>query len=380
MISLFKVRMAYEASEEVGRVLHSGFIGEGPKVKEFEQRIREVLALHKKDYMKPVVVTNSATSAEHLAYRLLQNTNDLFPGDEVLATPLTCTATNWPILANNLHIKWVDIDPTTMNMDLDDLARKITPKTKAISIVHWGGYPLDMDRIDKIRWLAEERMGVFPALIQDCAHALGSTLHGKPLTQWGDFATYSFQAVKHLTCGDGGALVSSYTQWDKQARLLRWYGIDRDGPRTDFRCENDIPEWGYKFNMNDISATIGLANLSLLDDTLKTHGNNAAFYNATLWNVGGIKLLKNEVGFNSACWLYTMRVDNRDGFITMMKDKGIQVSRVHDRNDKHSCVKQYRTLLPNVEEVSRDMICIPVGWWVTEENRRYIADCIKEGW
>lgn len=381
MIPLFKVRMADEAPDEVAKVLRSGYIGEGPKVKEFEERLEKKFAPSNDLLKRSFAATNSATSAEHLAYRLLIESGDLRrPGNEVLATPLTCTATNWPILANDLHIKWVDIDLDTMNMDLDDLARKITPNTRAISIVHWGGYPIDMERLDEIREEAFQKMGVFPAVIQDCAHALGSTLRGEPLHRWGDFATYSFQAIKHLTCGDGGALVSSYSGHDKQARLLRWYGIDRDGPRADFRCEADIPAWGYKFHMNDISASIGLSNMTVLDDTIAKHRANAKFYNDELSCRSDVGMLKNEEGFDSAYWLYTIRVEDRDYFMKMMDARGVTVSRVHKRNDEHSCVQGYKTLLPNLDAVSEDMICIPVGWWVTKKDREHIVDCIKGGW
>lgn len=382
-IPLFKVRMADEAGDEVAKVLRSGYIGEGPKVKEFEQQIEQRLLRENPALSMPnkfVAATNSATSAEHLAYHVMQVQGDIQPGDEVLATPLTCTATNWPILANGLKIRWVDINPTTLNMDLDDLARKITPQTKAIMVVHWGGYPVDMERLEQIRDDAKSTIGVYPTIIQDCAHALGSTLNGYSLISWGDFATYSFQAIKHLTCGDGGALVTVHEDDLRQAKLLRWYGINREGSRTDFRCEGDIAAWGYKFHMNDISATIGLANLSLLDDTLAKHRANAAFYNEALSLETEVMLLDNDEGFDSSYWLYTIRVNRREQFMAMMKSKGVMVTRVHERNDKHSCVQEYRALLPNLEEVSKDMICIPVGWWVTEEDREYIVECIRGGW
>jgi dTDP-4-amino-4,6-dideoxygalactose transaminase len=132
--------------------------------------------------------------------------------------------------------------------------------------------------------------------------------------------------------------------------------------------------------MNDISATIGLANLSLLDDTIAKHRGNAQYYNQHLWSVPGVKLLKNESGFESSHWLYTIRVERREDFMRMMKENGVEVSRVHERNDKHSCVKEFAALLPNLDAVCKDMICIPVGWWVTEDERQYIVDCIKEGW
>ena len=177
-ILLFKVFMAPTAAEEVGKVLNSGFIGQGPKVDEFESNLKTFLD---RDY---VVTLNSGTSGLHLALNLLkkqvgnQNSENYWPGiqedDEVLATALTCTASNFPILANGLKIKWVDIDEKTLNMDLDDLERKITRKTKAIVLVHWGGYPNDLDRIKSIQEKAKKLYGFKPAVIEDCAHAFGS--------------------------------------------------------------------------------------------------------------------------------------------------------------------------------------------------------------
>ena len=141
-IPLFKVFMARTAKEKVGEVLDSGYIGQGPKVEEFEKQLGEYFG------NKKVVTVNAGTSALHLALHLLkkpkedwvkneygsvafsnQNWPGIQEGDEVLATALTCTASNWPIVANGLKIKWVDIDPTTLNMDLDDLKRKMSPKT-----------------------------------------------------------------------------------------------------------------------------------------------------------------------------------------------------------------------------------------------------------
>ena len=103
-------------------------------------------------------------------------------GDEVLCTAMTCTASNWPVLANNLKIKWVDIDPKTLNMDLDDLERKITKKTKVIMGVHWGGYPLDLDKLRKIRTSFRGEFGWAPAVIEDGAHSFGSKYKGKFIT------------------------------------------------------------------------------------------------------------------------------------------------------------------------------------------------------
>ena len=392
MIPLFKVYMSKKASKGATKVINSGFIGQGPVTEEFEEKLK---CRFNTEYL---ITTNSATSSEHLAIRLLKNPstnlknyngvafwNSKWPGiqegDEVLCTALTCTATNFPVLANGLKIKWVDVDPNNLNMDLDDLRRKISPKTKIIYPVHWGGYPIDLDKLKLIQEESEKLYGFKPAIIEDCAHAFGSKYKNKLIGTHGNICTFSFQAIKHLTSVDGGLLVLPHLNLTDRAKLLRWYGISREGKRKDFRCEEDIKEWGYKFHMNDVNASIGMANLEEVDkNVIQKNKNNAQYYNKELKGVEGVTLLENDSNFESAYWIYTIKVKRRDEFMKMMMEKGIMVSRVHERNDKHTCVREFRSSLPNLDKIVQEMICIPVGWWVTKEQREYIVDCIKKGW
>lgn len=376
-IPLFKVFMADTAATEVAKVLNSGYIGQGPKVDEFERELRDYFNL---DY---VLTTNSATSAEHLAIHMLKSKREdwpgLEPGDEVLSTALTCTASNWPSLANGLKIKWVDIDQRTLNMDLDDLERKITSKTKVIMLVHWGGYPNDLDRVRKIQERCKEIHGFKPVVIEDCAHSIGSSYKGRPIGTHGNICTFSFQAIKHITSIDGGLLVVPHKDLYNRGKLLRWYGIDREGDRKDFRCEADVVEWGFKFHMNDVSATVGIENLKHADHIIGTHKSNAEFYDNNL-KTTGLTLLEREEGFESAFWIYSMLVEDRHGFMRKMKEHGITVSQVHERNDKHTCTRDYVSPLPTLDKTIGKVISIPVGWWVTPEERQYIVDCINKGW
>ena len=389
-IPLFKVFMAETASEEVSKVLTSGFIGQGQKVDEFETNLSNY-------FQHPYISTvNSATSAEHLALHLIKKPfnftkvdgygvrenvwEGIQEGDEILTTPLTCTATNWPILANNFKIKWVDIDPKTLNMDLDDLERKITKKTKAIIVVHWGGYPNDLDRLRQIQEKSMRLHGFKPAVIEDCAHSMGSKYKGKLIGTHGNICTFSLQAIKHITSVDGGLLFLPHQELNKRARLLRWYGIDRDSPRKDFRCEADIEEWGFKFHMNDVNASIGIENFKHVDDIVGKHKINGKYYDENLKNIPGLTLLERNSDMESAFWIYSILVDRKNDFMKYMKECGIAVSQVHERNDIHTCVKEYRSLLPNLDKTIGQVISIPVGWWLTEENKEYIVECIKKGW
>lgn len=390
-IPLFKVFMSPTAKDEVAKVLDSGFIGQGVVVDRFEKDLSEFLENDR------VLTLNSGTSGLHMALHLLKSpkkTTQVYhgvasidsywpgiqDGDEVLATSLTCTASNFPILANNMKIKWVDIDPKTLNMDLDDLERKISPKTKAIMLVHWGGYPNDLNRIRQIQEKAYRMYGFKPAVIEDGAHSFGSKFMGKPLGNHGNIVMHSLQAIKHITSVDGGVLILPHQELYNRGKLIRWYGIDRDSNRKDFRCEADIAEWGFKFHMNDVNAAVGIENLKHAKNIISTHQDNAKFYDQNLQNISGLTTLTREQGHESAFWIYSMLVDDRDGFMKWMKECNIIVSQVHERNDKHSCVREYISALPQLDKTIGKVVSIPVGWWVNAEQREYIVDCIKKGW
>ena len=191
---------------------------------------------------------------------------------------------------------------------------------------------------------------------------------------------FSLQAIKHVTSIDGGLLFSPHQELHDRGKLIRWYGIDRDGDRKDFRCEADIPEWGYKFHMNDVCATVGIENFKHLDSIISKHKENAAYYDEHLQNIPGVTLLERQEGFESAFWIYSLLVDDRDGFYKYMDECNISVSQVHERNDKHTCVKEFKTELPNLDKTIGKIVNIPVGWWITSEQRKYIVDCIRKGW
>jgi len=396
-IPLFKVYMSSAAAAAAFDVLNSGYIGEGPKVKQFEKDLNSYFS--KPFCIYDTITCNSATSAEHLIYHMLKKDRKLTTyyeyastdfkwggldhKSEVISTPLTCTATNWPILHNNLKLIWADIDPMTMNISLESVERLINEHTRIITIVHWGGYPVDMDKLSSIVNKAEKHFGHKILIVEDCAHAFGSTYKDYNVGFTGNLSTFSTQAIKHLTTVDGGFIGSPFVEFTKAAKLIRWYGIDRDTPRTDFRCEQDIPEIGFKFHMNDVNASIGIENLKNMKTIVSKHQLNAEFYNKSLKNTAGVTLLENAPDRKSSYWLYTMRVGNRAGFMKKMHDAGIITSRVHERNDLHSGLKQYNIHsdnLPNLEMVTKDMICIPVGWWVTPEQVEYISNTIKSGW
>jgi dTDP-4-amino-4,6-dideoxygalactose transaminase len=367
-IPLFKVYMSHNAVDQASQVLRSGYIGQGPIVDKFEAALSSWVG------GASLVTLNSGTSALHLALHLA----GVGPGDEVISTPLTCSATNTPILHTGANIVWADTDPLTCNIDIEDVIEKVSEQTKAIVFVHWGGTPVS---VGKLKSGIIEKLGSCPLIIEDCAHAMGAFYMGKNSSQVGssgNLCCFSFQAIKHLTSIDGGML-SLPLESLRKAKLLRWYGIDREEKRKgDFRCETDISEGGWKYHMNDVSAAVGLGNLSDLPEILSKHRSNGMFYSKTLDGVDGIELFDSTEC--SAFWLYTLKVERRADFIRMMKDVGIMTSRVHERNDIHSCFEKFKADLPKLDSINDRIVCIPVGWWVDEEERNYITEKVKGGW
>lgn len=368
MIPLFKVFMAQNVDKPLLDVLHSGWIGEGNKVKEFEAN----LAIYSRN--KRLVTLNSGTSGLHLAYHLAlhqesyksyKNSNM----DEIITTPITCTATNNPIVSNGAKIVWADVDPITGSISPEDIERKITKNTKAITMVHWGGNPCNIDRINEIAIQAGVKT------VEDCAHSIGMIYKNKKMGNHSDYAILSLQAIKHVTSIDGGVLFIKSQKDYERATLLKWYGINRNIKEgLDLRCEVDVPESGYKFHMNDICAVIGNENFKHVDSILWQHRNNAKFYDEAFKDISAITVVPENIDGKSSYWLYTIHVHNRDELMKKLKEENIMASKVHARNDTHSMFSEFRCKLPGVEQFNATHICIPVGWWITEEQREYIAE------
>ena len=366
LIPLFRVHMPPEEEllPALRDVLYSGQVGQGPKVEEFEAALAPVAG------NRNVLAVNSGTSALQLALRLAGAR-----GGSVVTTPMTCAATVLPVLAEGARPVWADIDPATGNIDPLDAERKLAPDTRAVLAVHWGGQPCDMTALMDLG----ARHGI--PVIVDAAHALGAQWAGEPVgSPAADFTCFSLQAIKHITTIDGGILTTRDAGNYRRGKLLRWYGIDRDAEQADARVAADIGDWGYKFHMNDVAATIGLAQLRHLPGILAAHRGNAAFYDDTL--CGLVQAAPARRYSEGAWWLYTLLW--RDGgqraaFQAFMRAAGIQVSRVHGRLNRLTCFREYAAgPLPGVDEFFERECCIPVHWALTEADRRAVAGAVTE--
>lgn len=342
--------------KEISHTLSGRWLGQGPKVDQFEKELGKAF-----NYKYPLFV-NSGTAALELAYHLI----GLKPGDEVITTVLTCTATNIPLVRKGIKIVFADIDRKTLNIDPADVEKKITPNTKAIVAVHLGGIPVD-DRIFKIA-----KKHKIPVVVDSAQHHA----HSK-----GDYICYSFQAIKHITTCDGGMLAVDNIDEYKRAKLLRWFGIDRElKVRKNFQAWErremtfDITEAGYKWQPTDIDACFGLAALPDLPKVMKYRQGLADEY---LKNLKPLRSVVTPISGGSN-WLFGILSEDRDNLAGYLNNKGIETNLVHLRNDIFEIFKPYRSDCPNMDWVEPRYLYLPMNTKVTKKNVKYICNKIKE--
>ena len=375
MIPLFKVLMSEEAPRRVAEVLRSGHVAQGPQVDAFEAALHGPLGLGQG---QEILAVSSGTAALDLALHLC----GVGPGDEVVTTAMTCTATNQHVVHRGARPVWADVDRVTGLISPASVAEKITERTKAIVAVDWGGVPCDYDELRRVAKTSARDGWRSPIpIIEDAAHAFLATYKGRPLAQGGgDLICWSLQAIKTLTTGDGGLLLAPHGYQAERARLLRWFGLDRRST-ANFRCSQDIRELGFKYHLNDIAAAIGLANLPLAVEAVKKHRANVRDLHLRL---SSLQIYKGRIALppcnpEASWWVYTILVEDRPSFEAAMADAGIQVSQVHARNDRHTAFRAAageQGPLPGLDWFSAREIAIPCGWWLSDSDIDHIVGAV----
>ncbi|WP_269237503.1 DegT/DnrJ/EryC1/StrS family aminotransferase [Flavobacterium flavigenum] len=342
------------------QVLYSGYVAQGDVVEEFERKFEEYIGGGN------TLSLNSGTAALHIALIL----TGVKEGDEVISTALTAEPTNVAIKMVGAKVRWADIDYNTGNISADSIEKAINRKTKAIIVVDYAGIPVDVERIQEL----STKYNI--PVIEDAAHALGAKYKGKKTGNHFPFTVYSFQGIKHLTTIDGGALQILDDDLYEQGKLIRWFGLDKKLTRMD----NNITFQGYKYHMNNVNATIGIIQLENIENLVQKYIYNGKFFDEHLKGIKGVELVEYYPNSEPSYWLYTLKVEDRNGFIKMMAENGIMASELHKRNDLHTYLNDYRTKLPNLDLFYSKMVHIPCGWWVTDEDKERMVTLIKRGW
>jgi perosamine synthetase len=366
MIPVFRPSMGEEEVRAVSEVLKSGWIGLGPKTKEFEDRFAKYVGA---EY---AVGVNSCTASLHLALKVMD-----VEGGEVITTPLTFISTNHAILYNRATPVFADVEEDTLNISPKEIEKIITKKTKAILVVHYGGHPCDMDAI---LGLAESR-GI--RVVEDAAHACGAEYKRKKVGSLGDATCFSFHAVKNLATGDGGMITVRTGDLAQRLRKLYWLGIsrgtwDRSAGKA-YRWEYDVEELGYKCHMNDITAAIGLVQLSKLEKANARRRAIVKRYNGSLADVKWVVTPVEKEYAKSANHAYVIKVLNgkRDELIEYLSEKGISSSVHYIPNHLYDLYKPYYRKLPVTERVWTKLVTLPLYPDLMDSDVDFIVDAIR---
>ena len=371
-IRLFKPSLGKEELEMVKDAFDRSWIGLGPRVNEFEKEWADFIGC------KTAIALNSATAALHLALRVF----NFEEGKKVLVPSLTFSATASAILYNRLIPVFVDSDPVNLGMDLNDLDRKYDKDCVAVLPVHYSGHPVPMDKL--VPWARERNLKI----VEDCAHTAGGEYKGKKLGRWGDIGCFSFEEKKCMTTGDGGMICSDNEELLKDVKAMRWVGIDKDNWKTAQEYVNanksamhwfyEINILGYKYNMNDLAASIGLAQLKKLPKFNKRRTEIVSKYCEGLKGVKGVEPLIKYEPDKYVYQMFGIRTDRRDEMIIHLKENGIATGCHYTPLSLQPLFKKWGNNCAYIEKEHNRFITLPLHADLTDEEINYVIDKIRE--
>jgi perosamine synthetase len=349
-------------------VFESRYVGAGKKVEEFELALSHYLGA------PYVLCTSSCTAALTLAYAEC----GVLEKKVVLASPMTCAASNIPLLQLGAEIHWLDVDPLTGNVTKGSVERGIKerPEASLVVIVDWGGNTCDYSGIEKIA----AAHGV--PLVLDAAQSFGSEYRGSLFGSKAEFVCYSFGPTKILSSIEGGAILPRSQEAAVRLRAARWYGIDRDQRDKTSFWEYDVQEPGFRFTSNDVFATIGKEMLGYLPARLLYNRRLAAIYLTELASVAGLRLPTVDPFVLPNYWMFTVLAEGREALLRKLHSNGVHGATPHRRNDHLGCFKHryFSGDLPGVDSFSGQYLCLPIGPWVTEQDCYKISEVVTSGW
>ena len=355
-----------EELDQVKEAFEYGYFGLAYKVNEFEEQLKKYLNTDRE-----VVAVNSGTNALHIALASI----GVKSGDEVILPSFTFVATAQAISGCGATPVFCEVDYKTMLMDVKDVENKISSKTKAIIPVHYAGVPCDMDGLMNLK----EKYGI--RIIEDAAHAIGSIYKGKKIGSFGDITCFSFDSIKVMTCGEGGAVVLSSKEDTETLRKKRLLGIDRKTMHTtDWKKRSwiyDVPCQGYRYHMSNINAAIGLAQIKKLDSFIEKRRRIAKIYMKELVSIDQIELP--ICNFDEiAPFMFVIRVKNnkREDLKRYLMDYDIEsgISYIPCHHFSYYKDSQY---LPNTDQIFNEILCIPMHYALSDDDVLLVSDCIK---
>jgi len=372
-VRLFKPSVGEEELANIRSVFERGWLGLGPLVEQFEREWSQYIGA------ADSVGVNSATAALHLAVTAMR----VPAGSKVLIPAITFVATATAALYNQLVPVFIDVDEATLSMSLEDLERKLSPDCRIVMPVHMGGHPVPMDCLTQIA--KQQNL----AVIEDCAHCAGGVYKGRKLGTWGDIGCFSFEEKKCMTTGDGGMISSNQPDLIEPLRPYRWVGIDKDTWKraAQYTSSNgmDARHWyyevsvlGYKYNMNDLMAAIGLAQLRKLD---RMNERRRRIIQRYLDGISGCERIRPLLPYqltDNAYWIFGVRCEQRDELILHLKRKGIATSVHYMPLSMHPLFRNSGARVPVAERVWKTMITLPLFPDLQDREVDYVVEALQE--
>ena len=367
---MIKVSQGCLGEEEIKEVLSAfeyGYFGLAAKVDEFEQELKNYLGA------SFAIATNSGTNAMHLALDAL----GIGKGDEVIVPSLTFVASFQAISATGAMPIACDVLPETLLIDVEDVRKKISENTKAIMPVHYMGNPCDMDALLKLKELHGIR------IVEDAAHAFGSTFKDKKIGGFGDITCFSFDSLKNITCGEGGVLLCNEKKLYELCRKKRNLGMDRKNQTTTSwkgrSWSYDVDTQGFRYHMSNINAAIGLAQLKKVDKFISRRRKLAIKYDCAFQSLKEIKTL--QIDYDTVTpHIYVIRVENnlRDPLMKYLKDQDIETGVNYIPNHLHSFYKQENLVLPETEKAYKEILTLPLHCKLSDSDVDRVIACTRE--
>lgn len=360
---------------EVVKVLKSDFLTTGPKIEEFEKRFADYVGA------KYAVSISNGTAALHAAC-FAAGINE---GDEVITSPITFAASANCVLYQGGKPAFADINPKSYNIDVEDIERKITKKTKAIIPVDFTGQAVDIDGINEIA----KKYGL--VVIEDAAHSLGAEYKGKKIGSLVDMTTFSFHPVKHITTGEGGMITTNDEKLNNKLKLFRTHGITRDKEMLHNKEEGpwfyEQLELGYNYRMTDIQAALGISQLNKINGFLKRRREIAKKYDEYLKDIDGI-ILPYQEGFSNSAWhLYTIQLElekfkvGRREIFEALQAENIGVNVHYIPVYYHPYYKRLgyeKGLCPNAEKLYERIITLPLYPKMKDKDIEDVVNAIEK--
>jgi dTDP-4-amino-4,6-dideoxygalactose transaminase len=369
MIRISKSVVGPAELQAMGRVMaEDGYLGMGREVRAFEEELEKYLG----DPGRRVICLNSGTAALHLAVQAVTR-----PGDEVLVQSLTFVASFQAISAAKAVPVACEVDPETVTMDLEDAAQRVTPRTRAVMPVHYASNPGDLEAIYEFA----RRYGL--RVIEDAAHAFGCTYQGRKVGSFGDIACFSFDGIKNITSGEGGAVVASDPEVLQSVQDSRLLGVHRDTEKRyqgERSWEFDVRQQGYRYHLSNLFAALGRVQLLRFEGEFKPRRIELAQkYRAALVGLKALRLLQGAPG-PIVPHIFPIRVLNgqRDGLRQFLSDRGIESGIHYKPNHLLSYFAGKTGLLPITEKLYEELLTLPLHPGLTDADLDHVIASVKE--